>query len=424
MSARGVSLFLILFLGFFCPLARAAQEAVVLDKDEALALALRNNPEVRLQAEEVKKAKEKILEHKTDFLPNVTAAVSRAQTRGYFSKDVAATNAQISLIQYLYRGGYTTNNIAFARETLASEEALLDATKLEIAFRAYRAFYTVLLAQEFAALNKGILENTKAHQALIAERYKAGEASQYDMLTMEEARARVEETYQSSLNAVASSAALLKNILCVDEGMRLSCAGGFVYTPHDEAYDRILLESFASRPEIRQYEAQIRASKKLVEVNKAATRPQVYASWDYYSKSHNTLSGSKGWNDYNAIGVTVSWPIFDGFSARTKVAQALIDVQEAQLAGEKIRKDIALEVKNAYLDLQNAVAALATHQTRLRQYQDALKTTEAHYARGIASSLALDDARLAYRIETFNVTQAIYDCIIATATLEKAQGGL
>lgn len=206
--------------------------------------------------------------------------------------------------------------------------------------------------------------------------------------------------------------------------LKIKPAAQLSYEPVEVAYDEAFLQALASRPEIRQYAAQTKADKKAIEIAKADNRPDIYASWDYYSRSTVSASTTKNWSDYNVIGLTFSWPIFDGWLTKAKVEQAIIDLKETQLTREKTIKDIALELKNAYLALKNALAKIAAVESDAKVYQDNLDSVERKYEEGIASVLDLNDADLKYAVSSFKKNEAVYDYIIAKGSFDKATGGI
>jgi outer membrane protein TolC len=301
---------------------------------------------------------------------------------------------------------------------------LLDKTKLETVLNVKKTFYALLLATEFANLNKNIVDNTNAHLDVIQARYLTGQASESDILKIKQSLSAVIEAYEISLGQAESSATLLKNLLYLDEKIKIKPATQLAYEPQEIAYDEGFLLAMKNRPEIRQYDEQEKADKKAIEIAKADSRPSVYASWDYYSRSHTSATTSKNWNDYNIFGITFSWPIFDGWATKAKVEQAIIDLKEAKLLKEKTVKDITLELKKAYLDLKNAIAKIKSTQAQVILYRDTLSVVRDKHKAGIASFLDLNDAALGCEVSLFNQKQAIYDYLIAKASFDKATGGM
>ena len=422
MARIRLALILIIFI-LISPLILKAEE-VSLTLDEAIAIALRDNRDVLLRAEDVKKAKEKIAEAQSSLFPTLTFTGGWTDTRGIYTKDSSQTATQATLKQYLYKGGKIINTIEQNKDKLAVSSALFDKTKLDVVLNVQKAFYTLLLAEEFTHLNKGIVDNTRQHLNSQEARYQDGQASESDILKIKESLSSVDEAYQASLNQVEASQELLRDLLYLSKDLQITPRAQFSYEPKDIAYDEGFLKAMQKRPEIRQYEAQEKADKKAIEITKADNRPSIYASWDYYSRSHVSATATRNWNDYNVLGLTFSWPIFDGWATKAKVEQAIIDLKATRLLKEKVTKDIALELKNAYLDLKNAIARLNSIQDEIEVYKDALSVIEKKYKAGIASSLDLDDVSLGYAVSLFNQKLADYDYILAKARFDKATGGM
>ena len=421
---KAILILIILILTF--PSFLKAEEEIPLTLDEAITIALRENRDILLKTEDIKKAKAKIAEARSGLLPSLSVSASLSDTRGLYIKDSSQIASQAGVKQTLYKGGKIINTIKYSEYGVTIAQAVLDKVKLEILFNVKKAFYTFLLAQEFNRLNKQILDNTRSHIEMTEARYKSGQVSQSDILRIKEALASVEEAYEASLNQLEAALSLLKNLLYLDEKVDLKPIGEFTYEQREVAYDEGFLKAMNSRPEIRQYEAQSQAAQKAVAIAKADNHPSIYASWDYYGRSHITgLTGAtKNWNDYNVLGLTFSWPIFDGWATKAKVEQAIVDLKETQLMKEKTMKDIALELKNAYLELKNALAKIKATQAEIDLYKDTLLVTQEKYKAGIVSSLDLEDVSLGYEVSLFNQKLAGYDYILAKAGFDKATGGM
>ncbi|MDD5005603.1 MAG: TolC family protein [Candidatus Omnitrophica bacterium] len=410
-------------LTFILTLSVWAQD-ISLTLGEALSIGLRDNHDILLKQDDVKKAKAKIKEAESGLLPTLTFSAGVNKSRGYLTKDLTQTTTQTTLKQYLYKGGKTINTIKKNEYDMEVSEAILDETKLDVISGIEKAFYTLLLAKEYSQLNKGIVENIQEHLDSLKERYRDGLVSGSDILNIESSLENAKEAYENSLNQLEASRALLNNLLYLDNDTKISANAEFAYDTNDIAYEESLLEAIKNRPEIKQYEAQIKSDKKNVEITKADNRPSIYASWDYYSRSHAVTGTNRNWNDYNIIGLTLSWPVFDGWLTKAKVEQAIIDLKETQIMKEKTVKDIALELKNAYLSLKDAIAKIKSSDSDIKVYDDNLSTVSEKYKSGLSSFIDVDDASLKYDVAMFNKKQAIYDHIIAKIDFEKATGGL
>jgi outer membrane protein TolC len=398
---------------------------ITLTFTEAVAIGLRDNRDILLQAGDVEKAKLKIAEAQGGLFPSLNYTGSWFYTAGLYAKDLSQATSQFTLKQYLYKGGKVINNIKYNNYKLEVEESLLDKTKLETIFDLSQAYYTLSLSSVFVELNKGILQNSRQHLDYISALYKNGQASETEILQAQASLAIVEQAFEDSQRQKEAAQILLNNLLSLDKDVVVIPATEFRFDPKNIAFDQGFLKAMQTRPEIKQFESQLKADKSAIEIAKADGRPNIYASWDYYSRSHSvtTTVNTKNWNDYNVFGITVAWPIFDGWQTKAKVQQAIVDLKQTQLGKAKLIQDIALEVKNTYLSLKNSLDQIKTTQADNLFYKSNLQTAEERYTAGQVSLLDKNDAQLKYEISVFNQQQAVYDYIIAKFNFDKATGG-
>ncbi|MFH0827655.1 MAG: TolC family protein [Candidatus Omnitrophota bacterium] len=408
---------------FFTPFISLRAEEISLTLDEAVSLALRDNRDILLKSEDVKIAQAKINEARAGLFPAFTVGGGWSDTRSLYAKDVSGFSSQAGAKQVIYSGGRVINSIKAGEYGYIAAEAALDKTRQEIILSVKKTFYTLFLSDKLLQLNKAIVDNTREHLDFIAARFSAGESSESEVIRMRFSLAGVAQSYEVSVSQLDSARALLNNLLFLDKETIIKAVGEFVYEPKEIAYDEAFLKALSTRPEIRLAEAQKNAAEKKIGIAKSAGRPQVYAAWDYYSNSHQAAGTTKNWNDYNLIGISVSWPIFDGKLAVSKVEQAIIDLKEAQLLKEKTQKDIALELKNAYFGLKDAAGKVKLAAEQIKVYKDNLSVMEEKYKAGIASELDLRDGQLSCAVALFSQSQSYYDYAIAKVEFEKATGG-
>ncbi len=415
-------LFLAAVFFFLSPLPLRGEE-IALSLNESIALALRENRSILLKAHEIKKAQENIAQARGGFFPSVTALATYSQTKEYFEKDLTQTAAQASVKQYLYTGGKTFNTYHQNQSDFDAAEAALEKTKAEVIFEVKKAFYSLLLTNEFVQLNKQILDNTQQHLVYSEVLYHNGRTDELELLRIKEAFNSVEEAYQESVHQSEALQALLCNLLFIDEKTLIKPEGEFVYDPQILKYEEGVLKALKQRPEMMEFDALEQSDEYAIEISKSGNRPSVYASWDYYARSHLSGSTTGNWNDYSVIGVTMTWPVFDGWATKAKVEEAILDLKQTQLSREKFIKDMAVELKGAYLELKDAINQVKTVQASMAYYDNNYMTAQEKHAKGLLSTLALDDARVSQQVALFNKKQAIYNFIIAKSKFEKATGG-
>ncbi len=211
---RTVPLFL-LFFSLMIIIGYA--EEITLTFNEAVAIGLRDNRDILLKTGDVGKAKLKIAEAQAGIFPTLTYTGSWFYTAGLYTKDISQQTSQITLKQYLYRGGKVINSIKYNDYKLEVAQSLLDKAKLEIIFDFSQAYYTLSLSNFFVGLNKAILDNSREHLDYINARYKNGQASETEILQAQASLSNVEQAYEASKTQQEAAQALLNNLLSLDK---------------------------------------------------------------------------------------------------------------------------------------------------------------------------------------------------------------
>lgn len=405
----------------------ASAEEVALTLDEAVAVALRDSPDVLISAQGVEKAKAQVKEAWSEVLPSINLSVSKLTTQNLRPKPYNTTQIYAGMQQVLFSSGRIINTIKYREYGQQVQEALLDKTKLDKVLEVKKAFCTLILARDLARINQDIVDNMQQHLEFLQDRYRNGQASESDTLDVRASLSSVKKDYEISFNQAQASESLLKKLLNMEESVTIKPDGEFAYEEMEVIYDKAILEAMGKRPEIRQYEAQVKAGKKAVNVARSGSLPSIYASWDQYSGDRfltETGAATNKWKNYNVYGFVFSWPVFDGFATKAKIEQAMVDLKEAELARQKTARDIVFEVKTSYLSLKDAISKIDSSQADIILYENNLATVKDKFNDGIASSLDLSDANLRYQLALFNKEQALYDYIVAKSAFEKATGGM
>lgn len=420
---RFFSLFIILSFVFILP---SFGEDITLTLDDAISLALRDNRDVLMNGNEIQKAQAQVRQAWSQALPSFSVDVDRDRTSNLAEKPYTTTVIHAGLVQSIFQSGRVYNSIKQSEYNKEVKEALFARGKIETVLTVKKAFCTLVLSQYFLDLNKNVVNNKKWHLVFTKARYKKGEVPQLEVDNATSSLDSAKKIYEISVSQVEAAKQMLRNLLYLDNSVNIKTEAEFAYDHKEIMFDKALLNALSNRPEIKQYEAQENADQHALNKVKAGNLPGLYLTMDSYSGDRfiTTTGATNKWKNYNVFGVTLEWPVFDGFATKAKIEQAMADLKQTQLLKEKNVQDIALELRNSYLALKNSISSLDSAESDIKFYKNNLISVKEKYKDGIASSLDLDDADLKYKLSVFNKEQALYDCILARSSLDKAQGGI
>jgi len=159
-----------------------------------------------------------------------------------------------------------------------------------------------------------------------------------------------------------------------------------------------------------------------VKYARAGWLPQVEAGAQYFYKSNdigNMINDRH--NNWN-MGFTVRVPLFDGFSTKAKVDAAKAKQMQSVLSRENLADQLAVDVKQACLDLTQATSIIKSQEDNLEDAREALRISYVRYDNGVGINLDVLDAQVSLANVEKNLSEGIYDYIMAKAKLDRAMG--
>lgn len=409
-----------------------------LSLDEAIGVAFKNNKVIQIQSKETEAARAAIMGARSEFLPRLDANAGYTRNSNVLSlgsspddkKDKAIytgymndNKAGISASQTIYNGGANIAGLTQAKLNLKIQEQTLRIRKQNIAFETKRLYYGLLLAYEMQKIAGNLIDLAQSHYEDAQKKYEAGVVSRFDVLQSKVQVSKLRPELIKADNAVDSIAAELKKVLGLKMDDVLSLKDALVYAPITVDEKEFLITALLTSPEVVLSSLGIDAGKVSIEIAKSTDRPQVSAGaavnfrssdiGDMINRRHET------WN----AGFSVAVPIFDGFSSRAKVDEAKVRYAQALLSKENLIDQIAVNVKEAILDLRKSQALIDSQRENIEEAREALRISQVRYDNGEGTNLDVLEAQVSLSQVEKYYSDGIYDYLMAGAFLNKIIGG-
>ena len=107
---------------------------------------------------------------------------------------------------------------------------------------------------------------------------------------------------------------------------------------------------------------------------------------------------------------------------RSEVAEARSKMRQAEYASELLKRTIAGEVQEAYVNYQSLTAVLATARDQYQYARSNFDTVEELFAEGLVTSLSLIDAQQALFLAERELINARYQQQLTIIRLQRSQG--
>jgi len=227
-------------------------------------------------------------------------------------------------------------------------------------------------------------------------------------------------------NNLAIARASLNHILGLDVDHKIRVVDNLDVPDIEVSYEDAAKNAFTYHPSLIKRTYDVKASKAGIGMAVSQYLPSLSAYYSY-SWSHKDFDQIKhifdrdyGWY----VGVSLSMPIFQGFSRFAYLSKARLNHKSSKEAFAQTRRDVALETKQAYFEVQQAKKAIAVSQNVVEAAEEDLRLNKEKYRLGAGTMLELINAQVSSTEARSEHIQALYNYKYAIARLQKATGKL
>lgn len=317
--------------------------------------------------------------------------------------------------------------------------------------RVREAYYGLLLAQEQTRLTENSVRRVRESLDETRALYRAGLASEYDVLRLEVELANLEPNLRRAQNAVRQGRRQLgvELDLTPEAAEALTLAGSlatidlddlegnapenreliaFVGASHDPAAGpEGLLDDLERRSDVRQLTLTESLRKTEMRLEQVEYLPRVSFFGTYAINAQQNgdpeFFGSPRAYTRN-VGIQVTVPIFQGFQRDARIDQKRAVLRQAETETRYVRAQAESEVRTLFEQAEEALLRAQGQRLAVEQAERGFDIARAQYREGLGSQLELTDAEVALRQSEFNYAQAVFDYLVARARLDVAVGAV
>lgn len=406
---------------------------------DAIAIAYAGNKQIKIQEREIRAARANILGAVSNFLPKLNLngsytyndAVlgipsdllkSSEKDLGVFTGYKNDHMLALSANETAFNGGADIANLKQSRVNLKIQEETLLARRLDVEFEAKRLYYGLLLAYDTERIARDLVDQAEAHYEDVKDKFDQGTTSRFDLLqSAVSVSLHIPELVKAQRSIELVMAELNKLLsLPVYDPVRLR--GHLVYSPIPIREGDFLKEAYLKRPEMILKSLGVDMQKWSIDMARAGRLPQVTADLDLYYRGDRVGDMFNSRHNNWFTGVTVSIPVFDGFSTKAKVDEAKARYAQAGLEKENVADQTTVDIRRACLDLKQAEAIIISQRDSVILAEEALRISEIRYDNGVGTNLDVLDSMVSLSRVEKNLASGMYDYIMAKAYLYKSMG--
>ena len=416
-----------------------------LSLENAIKLAMKNNPELKTARLEVEKSDARVMEAWGYALPSISIAGRFTRTLKkpvFFLPDFSdlksgrilpieigsdyAVDASLTAQQVLFNGTVIVGVGAAKVYSKLSREIYLS-KKVETVTNVRKAYYGALLAREVVEMMHSSLINAENNFKNVLLMRKQGIISEYDELRasvqVDNLRPSViqsENNYELSLDA-------LRNLIGIEKGDSMAITDSLVFKAIDVSIlscaEDLVLES---NPNLRILDRQIELNDAAVSAERSNYLPTLaaFGQYQYQAAKNEFKLSTADLIGSSQVGLTLSLNIFQGMQTRARVEQAQVDMLKSEEQKISLERTLKTGAHSVVGNLKQAHKRIEAQEKTIETAERGYKIVTTRFLANAATQLEVNDAELALTQAKVNRIQAIYDYLVAAADLEQLIGRL
>lgn len=409
-----------------------ASAPLELTLDEALQIALSENPTVKIADQTIEKKKYAKKGTYASLWPEISASATyqryiKKQRLHFGGNDIevgtannisAGVNAAMPLINVQL---WKSLKLSAMDVELAVEQAR--ASRIDMVEQVSKAFYQVLLAKDSYDVYKRVYDNAVENHQIIEKRYSVGQVSEYDFIRSQVSVANAEPNVFNAENSIVLALWQLKALLGVDLAKDIDCKGR-LSDYEVELNAQVEMGDLSENTTMKQFDIQEKMLQKALEIKRASNLPTLALSVGYnYIVMNETLNFSEyKWNPYSVAAFSLNVPIFAGGKRRAEINQAKIDLNSLQLQRENTERQLRTAMMSYYSNMLTNVKQFHASSQTISQAKRGYEIAVKRYEVGGGTLVDVDNSQLAYTQAELTRSTAIYNYLTNQVSMAKIMG--
>lgn len=409
-----------------CARAGIAEEQKTLA--ECIAIAIAQHPSLKAADASVQAGGQRVRQAVSNYLPQVSGFYdatrqrsSVAQRTSSQSQGVIPANTfnfyktGIGFTQVLFDFGQTLNSIRAAQASEQSLQADMSTQQDTVVLNVKQAYFNVLATRRLLGVADETVHQNQKHLEQAEGRFSVGLAAKFDVTQAQVQLAQAELNQVTARNNLAVARETLRNALGLTGPLDFDIVDNFDVHTLEISQDKALSLAYDQRPELQSLLAQERATNEQILALEKNYLPNLTSNGQYlWSASDYPLASS--W----MVTAAVNLSVFNGGLTTAQVGEQKANLANIKYNEEVERQNIALEVRQDVLNVQQAGESIRVSAKGLQQARENLELAEGRYKTGVGNIIELTDAQASLTTAEASYVQALYSYKTSVAALEKA----
>lgn len=396
----------------------------IVNIDDCIKIALANHPSIFSSKSTAEIYKSRIAQAWSAYFPQLGGGIEYSRNdmlvstfapekQKYNMFYFPTANANILLFDF----GKTKANVDIARKTYQASEDNVQKSINEVIYNVKHCYYNLLFAIQQEKVYTDSVHDYQIHLEQAKAFFEIGTRAKIDVLTAEYNLGKAKLGLIKAQNSVKLAFANLNNAIGMPEFTDYAIDENLETRKYEVLLEDMLNIAFETRPEYLAAKKKAEGSNILVKASKRAFLPDLraFGSLQY--------GGTNIGNDLGyQFGASFAYSNFNALLLKKQVDEAKSTAKKDLADLEQVRQTVYLEVKKAYIDLQNSKDSIPVAALAMMEAKEQYDLASGRYKVGMGDAVELKDAENTYRQAQLEYYLNLMNYNINAANLERVTG--
>jgi outer membrane protein TolC len=387
-------------------------QPLVLDPNGAAALALKNSPQLQIDAQSVVQAEAQL--RQVLAIDNVQLNLSASLVRrgpqpslppGFESFYIKTLHTEaLTAGKILWTWGKLEAQRDLARAGIETARAVPGVTRLALAKLAREALIDLVYDERLLDVDHETLASLMEHQRVTEKRYREGLIAFFEVAQAEAQVARAQSLIADRRSLIERDRVALRRVLGVDQTTPLEVSVNNMPEPPTTDLKGSIDYALENRPEMKQAQTALRLQEASVRMAQTSLRPSVSVS----AQVQDQTAGFGSRPITYQVVIALQKPILDGGAQKAEVKGARAGVEAARQRVGLVAQAVGAEVADKYVQIDRLKERIAAAEMAERSAREQLRIARLRFEEDVGLGAEVIDAQAA----------------VASAQTDRAQGEL
>ncbi|MDR2979647.1 MAG: TolC family protein [Bacteroidales bacterium] len=420
--------------------AQGKQDSMKITLDQAITMALSENPTIKIADREIEVKKNYRKEQIATIFPDASLSASYSRTL-LKQTQVMEMGGQMMEISFGTDNNYSAglaltlpvvapalwNNLKLTKLDIELAMESARSSKISLVNEIKKAYYNLLLAQDSYEVLLLNFNNVEMNFQNISAKYEQGLASEFDKLRAEVQVKNQIPNLKSASSNIELATMLLKVLIGVDLNEPIIFTGSLADFEAQMIADKTPVASqlsLSNNTDLKQLDLNLNQLDMSLRVIRSSALPTLGINGSYQTSSmnNNFKFGEYAWHPYSYVALGLSVPIVSWVGTSYKMKSTKLNITSLEEQKKYVEDNLRVSVQNSITQINNAKEEMVSNRETVTQAEKAYNISQKQYDVGMATWLDLSAAELALTNARLLYNQSIYNYLTASADLEKVLG--